>query len=135
MRISDWSSDVCSSDLIIPAVAKAFYIATSGRPGPVLIDITKNAQNELIEETEYKRCESIRTYKPTPTLQHDDVEAAAELINKAKKPYLLVGKGVLLSGANEALKAFVDKTGIPVASTLLGPGSFSASYPNYFCFL
>ena len=133
--VTKWNVQVTEAKDIAPAVAKAFYIATSGRPGPVLIDITKNAQNELIEETEYKRCETIRTYKPTPTLQYDDVEAAAELINKAKKPYLLVGQGVLLSGASKELKAFVEKTGIPVACTLLGLGAFPADHPNYVGFL
>lgn len=133
--VTKWNVQVTEAKDIAPAVAKAFYIATSGRPGPVLIDITKNAQNELIDETEYKHCDTIRTYKPTPTLQYDDVEAAAELINKAKKPYLLIGQGVLLSGASKELKAFIEKTGIPVASTLLGLGAFPADHPNYVGFL
>ena len=133
--VTKWNVQVTEAKDIAPAVAKAFYIATSGRPGPVLIDITKNAQNELIEETEYKPCTTVRTYKPTPVLQHDRLEAAAELINKAKRPYLLVGQGVLLSGASEELIAFVEKTGIPVASTLLGLGAFPADHPNYVGFL
>src|SRR5690606_10927230 len=100
-----------------------------------LIDITKNAQNELIDEVEYQPCTSIRTYKPTPVLQHSQIEAAAELINKAQRPYLLVGQGVLLSDASEALLAFVEKTGIPVGSTLLGLGAFPADHRNYVGFL
>src|SRR5690554_3043163 len=116
--VTKWNVQVTEAKDIAPAVAKAFYIATSGRPGPVLIDITKNAQNELIEEREYQRCETVRTYKPTPKLQYDQIEAAAELINNAKRPYLLVGQGVLLSGASKELLAFVEKTGLPVASTL-----------------
>ena len=133
--VTKWNVQVTEAKDIAAAVAKAFYIATSGRPGPVLIDITKNAQNELIEESEYKRCESVRTYKPTPTLQNNYVQAAAELINKARKPYLLVGQGVLLSGASKELKAFVEKTGIPVACTLLGLGAFPADHPQYVGFL
>ena len=133
--VTKWNVQVTEAKDIAPAVAKAFYIATTGRPGPVLIDITKNAQNEIIEESEYKHCQSVRTYKPTPALQHKQVEAAAELINKARKPYLLVGQGVLLSGASKELIAFVEKTGIPVASTLLGLGAFPADHPNYVGFL
>lgn len=133
--VTKWNVQVTEAKDIAPAVAKAFYIATTGRPGPVLIDITKNAQNELIEESEYKHCNTVRTYKPTPTLQYDQVEAAAELINQAKRPYLLVGQGVLLSGASKELIAFVEKTGIPVACTLLGLGAFPADHPNYVGFL
>lgn len=133
--VTKWNVQVTEAKDIAPAVAKAFYIATSGRPGPVLIDITKNAQNEVIDESEYKHCQSVRTYKPTPTLQYEQVKAAAELINKAKKPYLLVGQGVLLSGASQELIAFVEKTGIPVACTLLGLGAFPADHRNYVGFL
>jgi acetolactate synthase-1/2/3 large subunit len=133
--VTKWNVQVTEAKDIAPAVAKAFYIATTGRPGPVLIDITKNAQNELIEECEYKHCSAVRTYKPTPVLQYDQVEAAAELINKAKRPYLLVGQGVLLSGASKELMAFVEKTGIPVACTLLGLGAFPADHRNYVGFL
>lgn len=133
--VTKWNVQVTEAKDIAPAVAKAFYIATTGRPGPVLIDITKNAQNELIDESEYKYCNSIRTYEPTPALRSDQVEAAAGLINKAKRPYLLVGQGVLLSGASKELIAFVEKTGIPVASTLLGLGAFPSDHPNYVGFL
>ncbi|MGC1241688.1 MAG: biosynthetic-type acetolactate synthase large subunit [Chryseosolibacter sp.] len=133
--VTKWNVQVTEAKDIAPAVAKAFYIATTGRPGPVLIDITKNAQNELIEESEYKHCNTVRTYKPTPVLQYDQVEAAAELINKAKRPYILVGQGVLLSGATKELIALVEKTGIPVASTLLGLGAFPADHANYVGFL
>src|SRR5215207_1265102 len=87
--VTKWNIQVTEAKDIADAVAKAFYIATSGRPGPVLIDITKNAQNELIESADHKKCESVRTYKPKPVLQNDQVEAAAELINKAKRPYIL----------------------------------------------
>ncbi|HYC86324.1 MAG TPA: biosynthetic-type acetolactate synthase large subunit, partial [Chryseosolibacter sp.] len=133
--VTKWNIQVTEAKDIAPAVAKAFYIAASGRPGPVLIDITKNAQNELIEEPEYVKCDQIRTYKPKPALQMDAVEAAAALINGAKRPYILAGQGILLSGASEELLRFSEKTGIPVACTLLGLGCFPTDHPNYVGFL
>lgn len=133
--VTKWNVQVAEAKDIAPAVAKAFYIASTGRPGPVLIDITKNAQNELIDPVEYKKCESIRTYKPKPVLQPSQVERAAELINRAKKPYILAGQGVLLSGATKELLEFSEKTGIPVACTLLGLGAFPTDHPNYVGFL
>ncbi|HBK88776.1 MAG: biosynthetic-type acetolactate synthase large subunit [Cyclobacteriaceae bacterium] len=129
--VTKWNVQITEAKDIAGAVAKAFYIARTGRPGPVLIDITKNAQNELLEEFSYEPCHYIRTYRPKPVLQKEQIAAAAELINAAKRPYLLAGQGVLLSGASEALKAFSEKTGIPVASTLLGLGAFPTDHPNY----
>lgn len=133
--VTKWNVQVTEAKDIAGAVAKAFHIATTGRPGPVLIDITKNAQNELFEFADYKKCESIRTYKPKPQLQISEVEAAAALINQAKKPYILAGQGILLSGASKELKAFSEKTGIPVASTLLGLSAFPTDHPNYVGYL
>jgi acetolactate synthase-1/2/3 large subunit len=89
----------------------------------------------LFEFEEYKKCESIRTYKPKPLLQVKEIEAAAALISQAKKPYILTGQGVLLSGASKELIAFSEKTGIPVASTLLGLGAFPTDHPNYVGYL
>ncbi len=131
LPVTKWNVQVAEAKDIAQAVAKAFYIAKSGRPGPVLIDITKNAQNELIEEEEYKKCESIRTYRPKPVLSMTQVESAAALINKATRPYILAGQGILLSGASQELIAFSEKTGIPVACTLLGLGAFPTDHPNY----
>jgi acetolactate synthase-1/2/3 large subunit len=133
--VTKWNVQVAEAKDIAPAVARAFYIARTGRPGPVLIDITKNAQNELIEEASYEKCDGIRTYKPKPLLQMSEIEAAAAMINKARRPYLLAGQGVLLSGASKELIAFSEKTGIPVACTLLGLGSFPTDHPNYAGFL
>jgi len=133
--VTKWNIQVAEAKDIAPAVAKAFYIAKTGRPGPVLIDITKNAQNELIEDSEYHKCESIRTYRPKPVLSMAQVEAAANLINKASRPYILAGQGVTLSGASAELIAFSEKTGIPVACTLLGLGSFPTDHPHYAGFL
>lgn len=129
--VTKWNIQVAEAKDIAPAVAKAFYIAKTGRPGPVLIDITKNAQNELIEEGSYEKCESIRTYRPKPVLAMAQVEAAAKLINKASRPYILAGQGIVLSGASKELIAFSEKTGIPVACTLLGLGGFPTDHPNY----
>jgi acetolactate synthase I/II/III large subunit len=133
--VTKWNIQVTEAKDIAPAVAKAFYIAKSGRPGPVLIDITKNAQNEMIEAIKHEKCDQIRTYKPKPVLQTPQVDAAAALINQAKKPYILCGQGVLLAGATDALVAFSEKTGIPVACTLLGLGGFPADHPNYVGYL
>src|SRR5918993_3240337 len=109
--VTKWNVQVTEAKDIAGAIAKAFHIANSGRPGPVLVDITKNAQNEMIEPVKHVKCESIRTYRPKPVLQQSQVDAAAALINSAKKPYILVGQGVLLSGATEELKSFSEKTG------------------------
>jgi acetolactate synthase I/II/III large subunit len=133
--VTKWNIQITEAKDIAGAVAKAFYIAQSGRPGPVLIDITKNAQNELIEESTHIPCDVIRTYKPKPTLSIDQVNDAAALINLAKKPYILCGQGVLLSGATDALIALSEKTGIPVACTLLGLGGFPADHRNYVGYL
>src|SRR5258708_3407712 len=103
--VTKWNVQVTEAKDIAPAVAQAFYIARTGRPGPVLVDITKNAQNEMIEASPYKRCESIRTYKPKPLLQHSQVEEASQLINSAKRPYILAGQGIILSGATKELIA------------------------------
>jgi acetolactate synthase-1/2/3 large subunit len=113
---------------IATTVREAFYIARSGRPGPVLIDICKNAQ---VEETEFIFPEQImlRGYRPPTHAPVDDLEKAAELINKAQRPVILAGHGVLISGAVEELRAFAEKTSTPVALTLLGLGGFPASHP------
>ncbi|MFM8833536.1 MAG: biosynthetic-type acetolactate synthase large subunit, partial [Cytophagales bacterium] len=135
LPVTKWNTQVTEAKDIAPAIAKAFYIAASGRPGPVLVDITKNAQNELIEEFEYEPCTGVRTYKPKPVLQLSQVKAAASLINQAKRPYILAGQGVLLADASKELLAFSNKTGIPVANTLLGLGSFPNNHPNYVGYL
>src|SRR5262245_11493414 len=101
--VTKWNIQVAEAKDIAGAVAKAFHIAQAGRPGPVLIDITKNAQNELIEEFDYKTCDSIRTYRAKPELQQAQVTTAANIINSAKRPYILAGQGVLLSGASDEL--------------------------------
>ena len=130
MPVTKWSIQITKASDIQAAIAKAFYIAKSGRPGPVLIDITKDAQFGMTS-FDYKFCTEIRSYNPMPTLKVDALKEAATLINSAKKPYLVIGQGILLSNAEKELLAFVEKSGIPVASTLLGLGAFSPDHNLY----
>lgn len=134
MPVTKWNFLVTTPEEIPAVIAKAFYIAGSGRPGPVLIDITKDAQFGKLDFS-YSKCEKIRSYNPHPKMKMEAVEAAAKLINAAKKPFLLVGQGVVLSKAEKELLAFADKSGIPVASTLLGLGAFHPDHPQYMGFL
>ncbi|TCP22185.1 acetolactate synthase large subunit [Tenacibaculum skagerrakense] len=117
--VTKWNYQITKASEIPEVLAKAFYIARSGRPGPVLIDITKNAQFEKFEFS-YEPCTSVRSYKAVPKLELDAVKKAAELINEAKKPFIIWGQGVILGKAEEEFKTFIEKTGIPSASTLLG---------------
>ena len=130
--VTKWSYQVTDADEIPEVFAKAFYIACSGRPGPVLIDITKNAQVAFMtREFSYSKCRDIISYRPRLKPKQEQVELAARLINEAKKPYLFVGHGVLIAKAEDELKAFVEKTGIPAASTLLGLSALSTDHPQY----
>ncbi len=128
--ITKWNIQVTRPEDIPGAIAKAFYVAKSGRPGPVLVDITKNAQVGKLD-FQYKACDYIRSYKPVPVLNMESVEKAADVINSAKKPYILAGHGILISGAEKLLVELSDKAQIPVASTLLGLSAMSTSHPNY----
>ena len=134
MPVTKWNIQVTRAEDIAPAVAKAFYIACSGRPGAVLVDITKDAQFGKTTYT-YQKCENIRSYFPHPKINDEQVKAAAELINKAERPYILCGHGVLLSQAEQALKQFAELADIPVACTLLGLSAFPASHPLYVGYL
>ncbi len=126
--VTKWNHQVTRAEEIPAAIAKAFYIAKSGRPGPVLIDITKDAQVQELEYL-YEKCEQIRSYHPIPGLDVEMVDQAVELINNAKRPYLLFGQGVILSNAEEELKKFVEKTGIPAAWTILGLSAMPTDHP------
>lgn len=130
MPVTKWNCQVTHAADIAPTLAKAFYIASSGRPGPVLVDITKDAQFEKLDFS-YEKCTSVRSYQPKPKLNVDQVQAAANLLNKAKKPLMIVGQGIMLSNAEEELLAFAEKMGIPVASTLLGLGAFPSHHPLF----
>jgi len=128
LPLTKWNHQVTRAEDIPAAIAKAFYIARSGRPGPVLIDITKNAQLEQMD-FQYEYCKGIRSYQPVPQLNLHEVKAAASLINAAKKPFLLVGQGVILSQAEEELLEFIEKTNMPFASTLLGLSAVPSGHP------
>jgi acetolactate synthase I/II/III large subunit len=130
MPVTKWNIQVTRAEDIPEAMAMAFFIARTGRPGPVLVDITKDAQNAEIDFV-YKKVTQTRSYAPIPILKMDSVKRAAELINNAKKPFVLVGQGILLSEAQEEFKSFVEKAGIPVASTLLGLSAFPSDHPLF----
>jgi acetolactate synthase-1/2/3 large subunit len=126
--VTKWNYQVTEAKEIPEILARAFYIARSGRPGPVLVDITKNAQFGMLD-FEYKPCTGIRSYKPVPTLDQSQVEAAAEAINKAKQPLIVWGQGVILGNAEAEFKAFVEKSGIPAVWTILGLSALETSHP------
>ncbi|WP_024771325.1 biosynthetic-type acetolactate synthase large subunit [Aquimarina macrocephali] len=126
--ITKWNHQVTKAEDIPAVLAKAFYIARSGRPGPVLIDITKDAQfGEL--DFAYSTCKGVRSYKPVPETDLKSLEEAAKLINKAKKPMVVFGQGVILGEAEEELKNFIEKSGIPSAWTILGLSALPTSHP------
>jgi len=132
--ITKWNYQITHASEIPEIMAKAFYFARSGRPGPVLIDITKDAQFGKIDY-KYKKCDFVRSYNPRPEPPQKNLQEAADLINAAKKPYILAGHGVLISGAERELITFSEKTGIPVANTLLGLSGFPSNHPNYVGYL
>ena len=134
MPVTKWNYQVTNSSEIAEILSKAFYIARSGRPGPVLIDITKDAQFSKMK-FRYKKCEKIRSYHPYPVLKLEEINDAAKIINQAKKPLILVGQGVLLSKAENELIKFSEITGIPLASTLLGLSAISCDHKNYVGYL
>jgi len=117
--VTKWNCQVTKAADIPIVLAKAFYIAKSGRPGPVLIDITKDAQFEMMEYS-YKKCNSVRSYNPVPDYSIDMIKKATELIDNAKKPFIVFGQGVILGNAEQEFKDFIEKTGIPAAWTILG---------------
>jgi len=127
--VTKWNYQVTEASEIPAALAKAFYIARSGRPGPVLIDITKNAQMQLFDYEGYTPCNHIRSYRPKPIVRNEYIEQAAALINAARKPFILFGQGVLLGEAEQEFKAFVEKSGIPAAWTILGAGAIPTDHP------
>ncbi len=126
--VTKWNYQITKAAEIPEIMAKAFYIAKAGRPGPVLIDITKNAQYEELDFT-YEHCTGVRSYNPVPKPDTKILEKAASIINSAKKPYIIFGQGVILGEAEEELKAFIEKTGIPAAWTILGLSALSTDHP------
>ncbi len=129
MPITKWNCQVTDASELPEAIAKAFYIAQSGRPGPVVIDITKNAQIQLFRCPPYQPCKHIRSYRPKPIVRQTYIAEAAALINQAEKPFILFGQGVILGNAEKEFRAFVEKSGIPAAWTLLGLGALPTDHP------
>ncbi|NRT10525.1 biosynthetic-type acetolactate synthase large subunit [Flavobacterium sp. 14A] len=126
--VTKWNYQITEASEIPEIMAKAFYIARSGRPGPVLVDITKNAQFDMLDFS-YEKCTKIRSYVAVPRLKIDKVKAAATLINNAKKPLIVFGQGIILGKAEELFKQFVEKTGIPAAWTILGLSALPTDHP------
>jgi acetolactate synthase-1/2/3 large subunit len=127
--VTKWNYQITNASEIPEIFAKAFYVAKSGRPGPVLIDITKDAQFNSFNFS-YKKCLGVRSYKPIPELDIDVVTQAAELINNAEKPFIVWGQGVILGRAEQEFKDFVEKSGIPAAWTILGLSALATSHPQ-----
>lgn len=128
--VTKWNYQVTDATEIPEVLAKAFYIARSGRPGPVLIDITKNAQLQKFDFPGYTTCDHIRSYRPKPIVRKEYISAAAELINQAKKPFVLWGQGVILGAAEQEFKEFLEKSGIPAAWTIMGAGALPTDHPQ-----
>lgn len=127
--VTKWNYQVTDASEIPAVLAKAFYIAKTGRPGPVLIDITKNAQLDKFVYEGYQRCEHIRSYRPKPVIRKEYIEEAAKLINEAKKPFILWGQGIILGKAEKEFAAFIEKSGIPAAWTILGVSAIPTDHP------
>jgi acetolactate synthase-1/2/3 large subunit len=127
--VTKWNYQITDASEIPAVLAKAFYIAKSGRPGPVLIDITKNAQLQIFDYKGYQKCEFVRSYKPQPDIRISYIEQAAEIINQAKKPFVIFGQGVILGNAENEFLQFIEKAGIPSAWTIMG---MSAIPTNHF---
>lgn len=131
LPITKWAYQIRRVEDIAWAVSRAFYIASSGRPGPVLLDIAKDAQINRCEYS-YKKTDFLRSYQPKPKVDHDKIAEAAALINNAKKPLALVGQGVILGGAENDVKEFLEKANIPFGSTILGLSAMPTDHPLNF---
>ncbi len=130
MPVTKWNYQVTKAEEIPDAIAKAFHFATTGRPGPVLLDITKDAQLNTLDYR-YKKIKSIRSYNPSPKMKEEDMEEAIKIIKEAKKPMLLAGHGILLANGEKELLSFMEKTHIPTAVTLLGKSAIPEDNPWY----
>lgn len=127
--VTKWNYQVTDATEIPSVLAKAFYIAKSGRPGPVLIDITKNAQLQKFEYAGYEKCNHIRSYRPKPIVRKEYIEQAAKLINEAERPFVIFGQGVILGKAEAEFIKFIEKAGIPTAWTIMGESAIPTDHP------
>ena len=131
MPITKWNYQITSADEIPEIIAKAFYLARTGRPGPVLIDITKDALVTEIGNFTYKPCEYVRGYYPYPKLNQTEIDEAIKLIDNAKQPIIFAGHGVELSQAQDELIALSEKANIPIASTIMSLNTINYDHPNF----
>ena len=129
-QVTKWAIQIRKPEDIPAAVARAFYIASTGRPGPVVLDISKDAQIGLMEWS-HKTCDFIRSYNPNPDIKAYDVDEVAEMINNSERPLILSGHGVAISNAEEELKTLAETADIPVAATLLGLSTMDSNHPLY----
>ncbi|MBO9566992.1 MAG: biosynthetic-type acetolactate synthase large subunit [Niastella sp.] len=127
--VTKWNYQVTDATEIPAVLAKAFYIANSGRPGPVLIDITKNAQLQKFDYTGYEKCTHVRSYRPKPIVRKEYIEQAAKLINEAERPFVIFGQGVILGKAEAEFMKFIEKAGIPTAWTIMGESAIPTDHP------
>src|ERR1700733_14448235 len=127
--VTKWNYQITDATEIPSVLAKAFHIAGTGRPGPVLIDITKNAQIQKFDFEGYEKCEHIRSYRPKPIVRKQYIAAAAKLINEAQRPFVLFGQGVILGKAEKEFAAFIEKSGIPAAWTIMGMSAIPTNHP------
>jgi len=127
--VTKWNYQVTDANEIPHVLAKAFYIAGSGRPGPVLIDITKNAQLQMFDFKGYEKCDHIRSYRPKPIIRKEYIEQAAKLINEAERPFIIFGQGVILGKAEKEFQKFIEKAGIPSAWTIMGMSAIPTNHP------
>lgn len=127
--VTKWNYQITDANEIPSVLAKAFYIARSGRPGPVLIDITKNAQIQQFEFPGYEKCTHVRSYRPKPIVRREYVEEAAELINNAEKPFVIFGQGVILGEAEKEFARFIEKGNLPAAWTIMGESAIPSDHP------
>lgn len=128
--VTKWNYQVTDADELSEVLAKAFYIAKSGRPGPVLIDVTKNAQLQKVFNQGYNPCDSLRSYRPDPVPNIENIEKASFLINHAERPFIIAGQGIMLGKAEEEFLEFAEKSGIPVAWTVLGMSAIPTDHPQ-----
>jgi acetolactate synthase I/II/III large subunit len=127
--VTKWNYQVTDATEIPSVLAKAFYIARSGRPGPVLIDITKNAQLQKFDYEGYTKCDHVRSYRPAPIVRKEYIAEAAKLINEAEKPFVIFGQGVILGKAEKEFLKFIEKAGIPTAWTIMGLSAIPSDHP------
>ncbi len=129
--VTKWNYQVTSAAEIAPAIARAFFLAGTGRPGPVVIDVTKNALTEMLDGFSYEKCRELRCYNDHPVVDTDELERAVELLNGAERPLIIFGQGIKLSGAEKQLLDLSERGNIPMASTVLGLSAVPSDHPNF----